>query len=432
MKLQPSATRARNKKILLSGGTGVAQRLLQLFTGLITLPLVLHALGVAGFGVWGAATSLAWAAGMLDLGLGGALVTLVPQAIAGNGDVRAIVSASLLTGAGLGILLLLAGCVLVWGDSGMRPGMPFIIAGLCLAVNIPLGLTGSIWFGLQKGYVSGLWELVQTGLTLGLIVVAAWLGLGVSAMVASVFGAQLLANTGSLAHLFLTQPQTRLRLRGLSPGVLRRVLRSGLLLSALSILFSCSCIFDNVLALHWLGPEAAARMTVAMRLCITAIGMLGVATQALWPAFVEAVAADDHPWVLQTLLRGTLAVSALAIGGSAIIIAVGAPVLRWWLHEDLHIPPLLFWAMAAWIVFLSLPRVAGLLLNAVSAFRGQLIVQSIVTVLALSLKYILAEHFGAAGILAATPLVALLIACPAYAWMAAQWIGGTNLVKAGQ
>ena len=106
--------------------------------------------------------------------------------------------------------------------------------------------------------------------------------------------------------------------------------------------------------------------------------------------------------------------------------------MRWWLHADLHIRPLLFWAMAAWIVFLSLPRVAGLLLNAVSAFRGQFIVQSFVTVLALSLKYMLAEHFGAAGILAATPLVALLIACPAYAWMAAQWIGVTNLVKAGQ
>ena len=76
-------------------------------------------------------------------------------------------------------------------------------------------------------------------------------------------------------------------------------------------------------------------------------------------------------------------------------------MLRWWLHADLHIPPLLFWAMAVWIVFLSLPRVAGLLLNAVSVFRGQLIVQGIMTVLALSLKFVLSERFGAAGILAA-------------------------------
>jgi O-antigen/teichoic acid export membrane protein len=431
MSLQPSATQARNKKILLSGGTGVVQRLLQLFTGLITLPLVLHALGIAGFGVWGAATSLAWAAGMLDLGLGGALVTLVPQAMAGNGDVRAIVTASLATGAAIGGLLLLAGgaLALAWGTV---PSPPFLIAGVFLAVNIPLGLTGSVWFGLQKGHVSGLWELVQTALTLALIVASAWLGLGVSAMVAAVFGAQFLANAGSLTHLFWTQPQTRLGLHGLSLEVLRRVLRSGLLLAALSIMFSCSCIFDNVLALHWLGPEAAARMTVAMRLCITAIGMLGVATQALWPAFVEAVAVDDHGWVLQTLLRGTMAVAVLAVGGSAVIIGFGAPVLRWWLHADLHIPPLLFWAMAAWIVFLSLPRVAGLLLNAVSVFRGQLIAQGIMTVLALSLKFVLSERFGAAGILAATPLVALVVVCPAYAWMAARWIGGTNLIKAGQ
>ncbi len=430
MSLQPSATRARNKKIILSGGTGVAQRLLQLFTGLITLPLVLHTLGVAGFGVWGAATSLAWAAGLLDLGLGGALVTLVPQAVAGNGDIRAIISASLLTGAALGGCLLLAGGVLALVDAPALPGMPFIVAGVCLAVNIPLGLSGSIWFGLQKGHVSGIWELVQTALTLALLVLAARFGLGVAAMVAAVFGAQILGNTGSLAHLFWTHAEARLTLSGLKTSVLRRVLRSGLMLSALSIMVSLSCIFDNVLALHWLGPDAAARMTVAMRLCITAIGMLGVATQAIWPAFVEAVAADDHGWVLQTLWRGTLAVGLLAIGGSAMIVAAGAPVLRWWLHADLHIPPLLFWAMAAWIVCLSLPRVAGLLLNAVSMFRGQLFVQSLVTVLALSLKFFLAERFGAAGILGATPLVALLVVCPAYAWMAARWIGGTNLLRA--
>jgi len=265
-----------------------------------------------------------------------------------------------------------------------------------------------------------------------LLVLAAWFGLGVTAMVAAVFGAQILGNAGSLAHLFWMHPQTRPKLSGVSAGVLRRVLRSGLLLSALSIIFSLSCIFDNVLALHWLGPDAAARMTVAMRLCITATGMLGVATQAIWPAFVEAVAADDHGWVLQTLWRGTMAVTLLAVGGSAVIVAFGAPVLRWWLHADLHIPPLLFWAMAAWIVCLSLPRVAGLLLNAVSVFRGQLIVQGLVTVLALSLKFFLAERFGVAGILGATPLVALVVVCPAYAWMAARWIGGTNMLKAAQ
>jgi O-antigen/teichoic acid export membrane protein len=421
------ATRTRNKKILLSGGTGVAQRLLQLLTGLITLPLVLHALGVAGFGIWGAATSLSWVAGMLDLGLGGALVTLLPRAQSAGDDLRPYVTASLLTGAAFGALLLLGGGALAWFDRQALPSLPFLIASTFLAVNIPLGLTGSIWFGLQKGHVSGLWDLAQTALLLTLLLLSAWAGLGVAAMVASIYAAQFLANAGSLTHLLWRYPQTRLRPSDLSSTVFREVLRSGLLLSALSIIFSCSCMFDNVLALHWLGPAAAAQMTVAMRLCITATGLLTVATQALWPAFVEAVAADDHAWVLQTLLRGTLAVGLLAVGGSAIIISVGAPVLRWWLHEDLHLSALLFWAMAGWITLLSLPRVAGLLLNAVAIFRGQLLVQSLTTTLALGLKFFLAERFGVAGILAATPLVCLVLVCPAYAWLAARWIGGTGV-----
>jgi hypothetical protein len=73
----------RNRRIVYASGAGLAQRGIQPITTLITLPSVLHALGVAEFGIWGAATSLAWLSGMLDLGLGSALVTLIPRSIAG-------------------------------------------------------------------------------------------------------------------------------------------------------------------------------------------------------------------------------------------------------------------------------------------------------------------------------------------------------------
>ena len=90
----------RNRRVLLSGATGVLQRLAQLAASLIILPLVLHRLGEAGFGVWGAATSLSWAAVMLDLGLGGALVTLLPAARHKGEDMRDYVTACLLVGRG--------------------------------------------------------------------------------------------------------------------------------------------------------------------------------------------------------------------------------------------------------------------------------------------------------------------------------------------
>jgi O-antigen/teichoic acid export membrane protein len=302
------------------------------------------------------------------------------------------------------------------------PSLPFIIAGACLAVNIPLGIASNIWFGLQKGAVSGFWDFIQTLLMLGFLLLAAWAGAGIAAMVAAVYGAMLCGNAGSLMHLLWSQPKLRPRTAGVNVKILQQVLRNGLLLSAISIVISCGYVFDNVLTLDWLGPDAAARMTVAMRLCITALGLLTVATQALWPAFVEAVAVDDHLWVRRSFARGTGLVLALALGGSAVLLVYGAPVLRWWLHADLHLTPLLFWAMAAWIVVLTLPRVAGLLLNAVSMFWGQLAVQALAAAGALGVKFFLSQRLGVAGVLLATPAVWLVTVCPAYGWMAMRWI----------
>ncbi len=177
-------TRQRDRRIMLASSAGLLQRCAQLATAVITLPLALHTLGVAGFGLWGAATSLVWLSPMLDFGLGSALVTLLPRAAADGRteEARQHVSAALLGGCLLAAALLcLGGCVwLIW-----RPGAPFLIAGIGLVLNIPLGIAGNIWLGLQKGHVAGFWELMQTLLTFSLLLAAVFAGAGVAAMTAA-------------------------------------------------------------------------------------------------------------------------------------------------------------------------------------------------------------------------------------------------------
>jgi len=411
---------SRNRIILLSGGAGITQRAVQLVAGLVTLPLVLHALGLAAFGIWGAATSLAWAASMLDLGLGSALITLIPRAMAAEGHARAVTGASLAGASALSGLLLLAALAVALLAPHAIPGPAFVIAGLALALNIPLSLSGNIWFGLQKGYAAGFWELAQSLLMLAGIVICAATGAGVLAMVAVVYGALLAANAGSLTHLLLREPG--IRPTPASLATFAPVLRSGVTLSALTLIIIASFVFDNLLALHWLGAAAAGRMAVAMRLGTTAFGFLAAATQALWPAFVEAVAANDHKWVWRTLWRGTAGITLLALTGGALLVAAGPLFLKLWLGQNIGLPRATLAVVAAWIIALAIPRVAGLLLNALLKFRGQIIVQSLATPLALALKYLLAPHFGIAGIFGATPLVWLVIVCPAYAWLALRWV----------
>jgi hypothetical protein len=62
-----SMSKIRTYSILRVSGTGVLQRLAQLLSSLINPPVALHSLVVAGFGVWGAATSLAWLSSLLTL-----------------------------------------------------------------------------------------------------------------------------------------------------------------------------------------------------------------------------------------------------------------------------------------------------------------------------------------------------------------------------
>ena len=363
----------RNRRVLLSGATGVLQRLAQLAASVIILPLVLHRLGEAGFGVWGAATSLTWAAAMLDLGLGGALVTLLPAARHKGEDPRDYVTACLLVGAALGLALLAGGAAVLLAWPCLMPSAPFLAAGLCMAVNIPLGLAGSLWFGLQKGHVAGLWDLVQTGLMLGFVIAGAWAGVGVTVLTLAVFGAGVLANAGSLGHALATQPMLRPKKRPNFTAI-GHALRGGALLALITIAASCAYVFDNVLALDWLGPQAAAQMTVALRVCITAIGMLMVATQALW-RLCRGRGAGRPP------LGGANIVARHARGGRA-------GLRRGWGDRDrgqpgagalagpgFHLLPALFFAMAGWIITLSLPRAAESLLNAVAQYRGQSIAE---------------------------------------------------------
>lgn len=408
-------TNERNRRVFFISGVGVIQRIGQLLSTLITFPLVLGALGVDGFGVWGAATSLAWLSGFLNLGIGSALVNLIPNAVASGRQqqIRDYVTAA------LACSLVMAGIVLAVGALYLRHhrvaalDLPFIAAGCLLVLNIPVIISRDIWYGLQKGFMAGYWEIFQTVLTVCVLVVMSLSRAGVTLLVVAVYGAMLIANSASLVHAMVSTPILRPRARA-NWSSIREVMGQGSMMFFISIAASCAYSLDNFLALHWLGPGASAQMVIAMRVCTTAIGLLHVMTLPLWPAFVESVALDDRRWIRRTLRDGTLLLGTLAVIGAALIVAFGIPVLRWWLHGDLVISQSLLWVMALWLLSVSLPQTAALLLNAMLHLRVQLLIMSSAAVAGFGLKYYGQLRYGLAGILGATPVIWISVVTPAY------------------
>jgi O-antigen/teichoic acid export membrane protein len=429
----------RNRRVAASAGVGIFQRVVQVGATFVVMPLLLRVLGSAKFGVWGAAASLAWLSGLVDIGSGTALVTLVARSSAPERieQARRHVAGALSIGTGLAGLFLLTAFIVsilvrttfspMIGGVGTRMGIgqndawPYLIAAVGLALNLPLNSGNNVWMALQKGYVSGWWELVQTLLTTAGLITAAMLTQDVRVYVAVVYLGLVSANLGSLVHLFLRHPELRPRGLWFSWPAMREVAGHGLLYFILALAGGLSFLLDNVLALGLLGPDASARMTIALRICVTAAGALWVISQPLWPAFAEAAEKADRKWMLKALLRGSGLLVGLTVAGSAVLVAFGERMLRWWLHTDLGIGSGLLWAISAWALSQALVRVPSLLLNGLSVVRYQVVVISIATALALALKFALAPNFGVAGILWATSAVVFLVVIPANVWRIWRW-----------
>jgi O-antigen/teichoic acid export membrane protein len=238
--------------------------------------------------------------------------------------------------------------------------------------------------------------------------------------VAVVYAGLVLANLGSMVHLFLWHPELRPRELPESLASLKEMGESGILFFVLGLTGNLSYMLDNVLALQLLGAQASASMTIAMRICTTSIGMLYVLSQPLWPAFTDAAHKSDRPWIRRTLLRGTALLTGAAVAGSAVLILFGEKLLRLWLGADL-VGGALLWAISAWVVAQALVSVSNLLLNGLLLIRFQIAVFSIATAIAFMLKFLLAPHLGVAGILWGTSVVVPLVVFPAGVWRIYRW-----------
>jgi O-antigen/teichoic acid export membrane protein len=413
----------RNRRVAVSASVGVFQRLVQVGSTLVVMPLLLRVLGPAKFGIWGAAASLAWLSGLVDIGTGTALVTLVARSSAlGRAEqARRHIAGALSMGSGLAGLMLVAAFVASINGAAQGRTAPYLIAVIGLAVNLPLNAGNNVWMALQKGYYSGFWELVQTLLTTAGLIAAAALTRDVRVFVAVVYVGLVLANIGSLVHLFWWHPELRPEGLWFSWPVMREVAGHGVLYFILALTGGLSFLLDNVLALGLLGPEASARMTIALRICVTAIGGLAVMSQPLWPAFADAAEKADRKWILKALLRGSALLVGLTLAGSSLLLIFGERLLRWWLHTNLGIGSGLLWAISAWALAQALVRIPILLLNGLSILRYQIAVFSAATLLAFALKFALAPYLGVAGILWGTTIVVFLIVIPASIWRIWQW-----------
>jgi O-antigen/teichoic acid export membrane protein len=418
---------SRDRRAVASAGFGIFQRLVQVGSTLILMPVLLHALGTAGFGIWGAAASLAWLAPLADFGSGSALVTLVARELA----LKRIHEARREIGAALTLsgVLALAFLAVIGGAWGLHnwgaTGVVYLIAFAGLAVNLPLNSANSIWMALQEGYYASAWELIQTVTTTAALLAAALYTRDVRLCVAIVYGGVVVSNLGSLTHLWLRHPELRPERLPERLSAMRELAGSGIMFFLMGVAGGLSYMLDTILALQLLGPQASAQMTIAIRICVSAVTMMVAISQPLWPAFADAAHTADRQWVIHKLTWGTALLTGIACAGSVVLVVWGGPLMRLWLHADLAIGRGLLVAIAAWVLAQALIRVPHLLLNGLLMVEFQTVALTVALATAFALKFALAGRLGVGGLLWGTSLSLVLIFFPALAWRIRQWAHST-------
>ncbi|MFQ5555751.1 MAG: lipopolysaccharide biosynthesis protein, partial [Acidimicrobiia bacterium] len=342
--LQERST-ARYKRAGLTAGSSAVARVVALLGSLVTVPLALNYLGPERYGVWITISSFVALLAFADLGLGNGLMTAISRA-QGEQDVASIRSfvssglAMLLVATPvLGIALAIVVATVDWGSAFNVTGEAtaaeasgaIVVFVVLFVLGLAPRLTEKMQWGLQEGYVAGLWQALGSVLTVAGVLVAIAVGADLRGFVAVLLGAPLLAAILNGVHTF-GRRHTELRPRGaaVSSGSVKELLKLGGLFLGLQVATAVAFTSDNIVVAQTLGADAVPQLAVPFQLFGFLSVVVGMLLMPLWPAYGEAIGSGDAAWVRTTLRRSMVGAIVLTGIGSIVLVLVGRTILDLW------------------------------------------------------------------------------------------------------
>lgn len=334
----------------------------QIVLMLVSVPLVLHSLGVERYGLWTAALGLASLLANADGGVSNGLLSPVARAHGAHDvdEVRRLSAAGMAAGLTVAIPVLaaftLCAFAVDWNwffklaDPGAGRDVAYVIAilGGCYAIGFPPAIVRTVRLGLLHGPSVHAWDAFGTAATLVGLVAAVWLGAGLPGVALAWGLPGILARTLSALAFYAGEGRRYMPRRGdFDIALARRLILNGgaFLVAVLSQLVAQQA--DQLMIGRILGAAAIADYAVPLRLFSQAQVLAIVVLAAQWPAYAHALGQGDHAWIrrhLRMTLLGATAVAALFCAALALTIE---PALKLWLRADMRPEPLLVAGLAA-------------------------------------------------------------------------------------
>src|SRR5665213_504606 len=412
-------SRERHRRLILATlASGLAKGVSVLATWII-LPLTLGYLGEKRYALWAMISSLFTSLICMDLGIGNGLLTFIATAH-GKDDKKAIkryVSSGffmlLCVGSVLGMAVLI-GCAFVPMGKVFNVTSPAIIheliwavavLGLLLGFGMPLLVALRFQEGLQEGFNTYLAQMSGNILALGLTLIVVHLKLRLPWLVLALLGGPCLANLGSFVLQFLVFKRwARPAWVDCAAETSRALVKTGLIFFLLNLLTLIGLqVADPFVIAQVKGPAEVTAYSIVQKLSQAAFFCWAL-TQALWPAYAEAIARGDFEWVRRTIRRSLKFGLICGVGLGLGLYLFGMPVIAFWVRTpySASLVHSLLPSFGVYILLYGIVLTLSVIICGSHLLKECLAFLSVTALLALVLKVVLCRKFGAPGVVWAT------------------------------
>jgi O-antigen/teichoic acid export membrane protein len=414
---------ARDRRSATATWTAIVARVIGYGASFVAIPLTIGYLGIERYGLLVSLTAVTSMLVFADLGLGNGLLNLVSDAQARD-DRQAVVravSSAFFTLAGVAIAIgAIAALVLpavswstvfsirdrqVAAEAGPAAA---ILIGLFLA-GIPLGIVERTRLAFQEAHITSLIAIAAAVGGLAALVVAIGLRAPLPVLVGVIAAPPVIGLAASAIELFRRRrPWLTPSLRRVDRKIAVRLVKLGSMFLVLQLAVALAYQSDVVVAGVMFGPAAAATYAVTLKFALLAPSIVALFLATLWPAYTEALARGDVPWVRRTLRRSIL-IAALVSGVASLgFVIAGGWVIGIWTDRAVEPPGELLIGAALWAVVYATSNAVGMLMNAASVIAFQVMVAAVMAISSVTLSVILANVFGLPGIVWGTLIAYVL------------------------
>jgi O-antigen/teichoic acid export membrane protein len=401
---------------------------------IVMVPLTIHYLGEAQYGVWiTLSTTLALLLGV-DLGLGNSLRNMLGQSYGrddwsqAQAQVATVFWFLLSVALAVMVVFIVVFPLIPWekafnaGSSvaaqDLNPSVLIVL--LTFALRFPLSIVAIVYLAYQEGYIAAIWE--SLGGIVSLIAVYCviqsrgslpWLALALS-------GSVLIVNALSAVFLFkFHKPLLRPALSHFKWKVLRQALNLGLKYLLIQLAALIVYQTDTIVIAQVLGPLAVTEYNLAYRPFSLMIAIQSVFLAPLFSAYTEAVARGEWKWARRQIQRSVYLT--LGLGGLALIALVlgGRQLIYLWTQSAVLPSQELLFVMGLWCLSYLWQSCFSVFLMGIGSVSLLSKLSVISAPLNLVLCILFAQRFGLIGIAVANLLTLLsgAIQGPAETWL---------------